>query len=344
VWAIRKKKNDLLFGWVFFTVNVMFLLQIVGAGQGFLADRFTYIAYIGLFFILIKGYEWMTVNRPKYTLFLQIGSGVYLAIFAFLTFRQVKVWENSETLWEYVKVYFPNSPLAWKQAGNYYRDEKKDFSKALLNYNEAVRLEPKDAYVYNSVAKIYMDKAFSLDPQKNDYANEKQSLVRLAIQNYDQSINRDSINGMPDKKQAGETIVNRGVAYAVLGDMQRALQDLGRGLDINPNNTNGYLNRGLIYFNMNEWELSLKDHDKYIALDPYNPDMFHERALCYIGLEQPAKALPDFDRAIFLKGDQPLYYIWRSKALRMIGKTDAAIKDAQRARELGGQVPDDMLQ
>lgn len=48
-WTIRNKKHDLFFGWMFFTFNIMFLLQIVGAGQGFLADRFTYIAYIRTF-------------------------------------------------------------------------------------------------------------------------------------------------------------------------------------------------------------------------------------------------------------------------------------------------------
>ncbi|MBK8923358.1 MAG: hypothetical protein IPM81_17915 [Saprospirales bacterium] len=36
-----------IFGMLFFFFNVMFLLQVFGAGQGFLADRFTYVPYFG---------------------------------------------------------------------------------------------------------------------------------------------------------------------------------------------------------------------------------------------------------------------------------------------------------
>ncbi|MDB5227595.1 MAG: Peptidase c14 caspase catalytic subunit p20 [Bacteroidota bacterium] len=274
IWAYRKKKNDLLFGWAFFTFNVMFLLQIVGAGQGYLADRFTYIGYIGLFFILIKGYDWLVENKPSYKTFAPVGAALYLAVFAFLTMKQIKVWDNSGTLWEHVKSYYPDSPLAWKQAGNYYRDDKKDFAKSIENYKEAIRLEPKDAYVNNSLAKSYMDKAFSLDPKSPGFANQQQSLVQLAIQSYNAAITRDSIDGAPNKKQTGEYFVNRGVAHAVTGNTDQAIVDLTKGLDIYPANANGYLNRGLIYFQKDEFALSLKDHETYNKLDPYNPDMW----------------------------------------------------------------------
>jgi tetratricopeptide (TPR) repeat protein len=343
IWAFRKKKTNLLFGWAFFTFNVMFLLQIVGAGQGFLADRFTYIAYIGLFFILAKGYDWIAENRPSYKMMAGIAAGVYLLTFAAMSYRQISIWENGQTLWEYVKVRFPNSPLAWKQAADYYRDEKHDYAKAIENFKEAIRLEPSDAYVYNSLAKCYMDQGFALDIKQPGSLAKQQQLVQLAIQAYNESITRDSINGMPNKKQSGETIVNRGVAYAVLNDMDRAIADLSRGLEINPDNTNGYLNRGLIYFNQSKWQLSLEDHDKYIALNQFNPDIYHERALCKMGLGRTADAIPDFNRAVFLKGDQPLYYIWRSKAYRELGKIQESVRDARQAQALGGQVPPELL-
>lgn len=343
VWGFRKKKTDLLFGWAFFTFNVMFLLQIVGAGQGFLADRFTYIAYIGLFFLMAKGYDWITTNKPSYKPFVQLGTGIYFLLFAYLSFNQIKVWENGETLWERVKKYYPDSPMAWKQAGNYYRDQKKDFSEALKNYNEAIRLEPKDAYVYNSVAKIYMDRALSMDRQKPDFANLQQQMIQAAIQNYNQAISLDSTDGMKSKKTSGEIIVNRGVAYAVGGNIPAALENLDRGLAVSPENQNGYLNRGLIYFQQEKWELALKDHDSYIRLNQYNPDMYHERGLIKFALKRPADAIPDFDRAIFLKKDQALFYFWRAKAYQLIGKKQEATRDAKQAQQLGAQVPPELL-
>ncbi len=44
----------------------MFLLQILGAGQGFIADRFTYIAYLGLFFIYAFGFQWILEKYEKF--------------------------------------------------------------------------------------------------------------------------------------------------------------------------------------------------------------------------------------------------------------------------------------
>ena len=343
-WTIKNKKYDLLFGWMFFTFNVMFLLQIVGAGQGFLADRFTYIAYIGLFYIMIKGFEWAISQKPALKLPLQIAAGVYLILFGFLTMRQLKVWENSETLWEHVKVYYPDSPLAWKQAGNYYRDEKQDFAKAVLNYQEAIRMEPKVAYTYNGLAKAYLDQAFRLDPKLIDFKQQQNDLIQQAIQSYNSAIRLDSINGRPDKKIAGEIIVNRGVAYAVIGNMDFALRDLNNGLKVNPENTNGYLNRGLIYFNMNQYELSLKDDDAYLKLNPFNADIVYGRGLCKFALNRTEESITDFSNAIALKNTQPLFYLARSKAYRKLGNVSASVNDARQAKQMGADVPTELLQ
>ncbi len=343
VWTIRKQKTNLLFGFIFFTFNVMFLLQIVGAGQGFLADRFTYIAYIGLFFIFIKGIEQLMVQRPRYKPFLIGFIATYLSILGYLSYQQTKVWQNGGTLWEKVKAYFPNSPLAWQQAGNYYLDEQQDYARAIENYKQVIAMDPKDLYTHNSLAKCYMDQCFKLDPASIDFKKQQNYLVQLALVSYNESIRRDSIAGMPDKKQSGETIVNRGVAYAVLGDMDRCLADLSKGLSINPNNTNGYKNRGFIYFNQGKWALSLEDQNRFIALDPYNSDAFHLRAMCKLNLGNALSAMEDFNQAIYLKSDQPIYYIWRGKANAKVGNMQAAEKDIAQAKQLGMQVPADFL-
>ena len=342
-WTIKNKYTDLLFGWMFFTFNVMFLLQIVGAGQGFLADRFTYIAYIGLFYIMIKGVDWLLLKKPTYKLPLHLLAAFYLILFGFLTMRQIKVWENSETLWEHVKVYYPDSPLAWKQAGNYYRDDKKDYAKAILNYQQAIKMEPKVAYTHNGLAKAYLDQAFRLNPQAPDFSQKQNELVQLAIQSYNVAIEKDSINGRPDKKISGEIIVNRGVAYAVIGNMEKALTDLSNGLKINPLNPNGYLNRSLIYFNMNQYELSLKDNIEYLKLNPYNADIIYGSGLCKFALNRTEEAITDFNKAIALKNTQALFYLARSKAYRKLGNISASINDARQAQQMGAAVPEELL-
>lgn len=344
VWAFKKKQTTLLFGWAFFTFNVMFLLQIVGAGQGFLADRFTYIAYIGLFFISVKGYDWFISQKPAFKFYTQGAIVLYFIALAFLSFRQIPVWQNGGTLWEHVKKIYPNSPLAWKQAAVYYRDEEKDFNKAVLNFNEAIRLQPTDAYVYNGLAKVYLDKVNATPAQDAALSNQRNELLQLALQSYLTAIKNDSIAGQSDKKVTGEMIVNLGVAYAMAGNLEKAMYYLTRGLEAYPDNANGYLNRGLIYYMTGQYESCQKEHISYFRLNPYNADVYHEEGLCNIALGHYKEALAAFDKAISLKNTQPMYYIGRSTAYRNLGNKEAAIRDARQAQQLGAQVPPEYLQ
>ena len=63
--AFKKDWRPYLFGFLFFLFNVMFLLQVVGAGQAFLADRFTYIPYMGLIFMVVYAGQWLAKNKPS---------------------------------------------------------------------------------------------------------------------------------------------------------------------------------------------------------------------------------------------------------------------------------------
>ena len=293
-----------------------------------------------LFFLTAKFYDWLIEQKPSSSLFLQIAFGIYLAFFCYLTQKQIKIWQNGSTLWEHVKIYYPNSPLVWKNLANYYRDEEKNREKAIENYTQAILLEPKNAYTYNDLAKAYMDKAFSLDATANEQRN---SLLTSAMQNYNIAIEKDSINHQPDKKISGEIFVNRGVAYAVAGNAQQAVIDLTKGLELNPTNLNGYLNRGLLYYNTNQFELSLKDRDAYIQLNPENADIYYERGICKINLEKNTEAIPDFDKAIALNSSVGIYYYGRAIANKKLGNSAASKNDAQKAKQFGISVPYDLL-
>lgn len=71
-WGIikfRKSRIEVIFGTLFFLVNVIFVLQVIGAGQGYLADRFTYVGYTGLFFTYAVIAERMIQRKWKNLLF-----------------------------------------------------------------------------------------------------------------------------------------------------------------------------------------------------------------------------------------------------------------------------------
>ena len=310
-WAYRKNIKPLVFGFLFFFVNIVFLLQILGAGQGYLADRFTYIAYIGLFFIFIYYVqEYVRKNANKSTTVLSC-CGIYLLYFAFLSYNQTKIWKNSDTLWTHVLKYYKNTSLPYNNRANYFRD-KKLFDQALNDYNRAVELKAGHG-TYNSRAKLFFN--------KNEDAK--------AILDYDKAISLHP---------QAEYYVNRGAAKAKLGRMEEALTDFNKGLELDKNWKVGYLNRSIIYNQAGRFDLALADIDSYLKLDPKNGDLWYEGGRCLRALNNPNKAIEYYSKAIRLKPNVGLFYSERGKTYEALGNKSAANQDMMQAVKLGEQI------
>ncbi len=309
--AWRWWKNDqraYMFGIAFFTFNVMFLLQILAAGQGYLADRFTYIPYLGLIFMLltfIKG--WM--DQPRYAGTVKAVVWSWLLVLGILTFQQNKVWANGGTLWTHVLKYYQNINTPYNNRARYYR-ELKDYDKAIKDYDASLALKEKGG-TYNSRGKLYFDQG------KN-----KEALA-------------DYTRGIEVEPDLGELYVNRAAVYGMLGNLDAALKDVNRGLELDPDNANGYLNRSLIYINLREFAKAELDHTKYLDLKPNEPDILYERGLVRVNQGKYAEALEDFNKAIQLNNTQGVYYQQRARALQGLGRTAEAADDIQKARNLG---------
>ncbi len=344
IWAFRNNHVKLLFGLAFFTFNIMFLLQIVRAGQGFMADRFTYIAYIGLFLLLAFAYDWIYRNKPQFKGFLNTGVVAYLAILGFMTNKQTKIWENSGTLWEHTLKYFSNNDRPWANAARYYREEEKNFSKAIEYYSRVLKFDINKTATYNSLGTSYFQQAAFLSPNSPDVVNQKNQLTQLAIQNYSYGLLEDSVKGRKDPKATAELMINLGVAHASLGMYDIALKEFTNGLKIDSLNKSGYANRALLYYFIQQYELAIQDHNEYLNLDPYNATAYADRGVCKRALGQEKSAMTDLNRAVELNPKEPKFFVERSKARKATGDIAGARTDAIQAQQMGGNVPADLLQ
>jgi protein O-mannosyl-transferase len=303
----KKNIKPLVFGFLFFFVNIVFLLQVLGAGQGYLADRFSYIAYIGLFFISAY-YLQNLANKMNSKSILFSAAVIYLLFFSYQTYAQTKIWKNSGTLWTHVLKYYQNTSLPYNNRANFYRD-RKQYDLALSDYNNAIKYRAGHS-TYNSRAKLFFN--------KNEDAK--------AILDYDKAISLSP---------QAEYYVNRGAAKAKLGRMDEALADFNKGLEIDKNWRVGYLNRSIIYNQAGKYELSLKDIDTYLRFDPNNADLWYEGGRCHRILNNPAKAIEYYTKAIQLKPNYGLFYLERGRTYEAMGQSNAATMDLQKARSLG---------
>ncbi len=313
--AFKKEKKMLFFGLTFFIVNIIFLLQILGAGQGYLADRFTYIAYLGFF--LIAGYYLNEYAKEKTETvnYAFIIAGVFSVVFSFMTYQQNKIWQNSATLWTHVLKYYKNATLPYGNRANYYRDNKM-YKEALADYNATISMKDAQPQAYNSRARLFFDIAKGRDT------------LLLALQDYNKAIQYDSTDG--------EFLVNRGATYARLGDVQKAIEDFNKGLKLKPDHAVGYLNRSIMFQNTGRLDLALQDIESYLKLNPYNADLWYEKGRALRLMERPLEAIAAYNEALKYKSNNTgLYYYERSRTYFGLNKLNEAKADLQQAISLG---------
>ncbi len=90
----------------------------------------------------------------------------------------------------------------------------------------------------------------------------------------------------------------RARAYRDLGDLQAALQDLNRILEIDPEQTNALLLRGAVHLDMNDGEASMADYESAIAQAPNSGEPYLYRGLAHLHFRRNADALADLTQAI----------------------------------------------
>ena len=97
--AMRRTQPWLLTGWLLFLGMLVPALGLVQVGSQARADRFTYLAQIGLFIALVWSMDrlWPASARRLRAPF---AAALLLALAA-LTAQQIRVWTDSETLFEH---------------------------------------------------------------------------------------------------------------------------------------------------------------------------------------------------------------------------------------------------
>ncbi|MEM1121878.1 MAG: tetratricopeptide repeat protein, partial [Bacteroidota bacterium] len=320
-YAHKKGYRVLLFGFAFFTFNVMFMLQILGAGQAFIADRFTYVPYFGLFFII--GYYFQQIPSHKATLqkAATIGLGAYLLIFGVMTWQQNKIWKNGETLWTHVLKYYQNIDTPYSNRAQFYRDQG-NVQLAIADYTKAIEVQPDKGNTYNSRGKTYFD----LGTAQND-----QNLVQKAIADY--------TKGIEMSPELGELYANRGAAFGYQGKMQEALIDLNQAVALEPDKIGGYANRSLLHMQLGNHELAIQDHTAYLQLNPYDAEVWYERGVAKSNLGQHQAAIEDYNRALTLDHQRGIFFMQRALAYKNVGNKTQAVADLRTAQQFGAAVP-----
>jgi len=312
VWLvfIRKSKysRDLRFGALFFLICMSVMLQIVTVGLALFAERYSYVSYIGLFFIagqwLSDLWEGKNAQTVKTTL------AIVLVVFIATSFLRIGVWKDTETVFgDIIAKNEGNKNLSFlywywggvKKADGSFRDAIEKFSEAIkldtasarnytgrgevseslgdlksaiADYTTAIRLKPDDARTYDMRGWAYF--------QMHDTAK--------AMQDYNRAIKLDS--------SLAEAFNNRGWAYYQANDTTRARADFDKAIVLDEKSTKPYFNRAALEASLGNTQAALGDYDLILKYHPKDSIAFFDRGIVHLNMGDTAGACADWRKSV----------------------------------------------
>lgn len=314
LWLGRKNKV-LVFGILFFFANIIFSLHLIKVNSGAYYDRFTYLPYLGLFFIAAMMLENMTSKWQKGQLKFSLIALPVILLFGMISYERSQVWQNDETLWTDIITSNPDHKLAWCKRARYLNAEGR-LEEALFDQNECLRLNPNMSDGLNNRGNIYLG-----------LGN-----VDAALKDYTSAIKAAPKHSLPYS--------SRGVLLMQLGDNQNGMSDLKKAVELSPESSTLRLNLGLAYELENDVALAQKEYSLAIELNPTDHLAWKYRGSLALANGDVNSALRDLEHAVELRPDFGDAWYRLSIANHKLGNKKDALIQLDKAVENG--VEDDI--
>jgi len=322
IWKFARKNRVVLFGSLFFLVNIALLLQFIPVGGAILADRYTYIPYLGLF--IIAGWYASEYAGKKITyrfapLTMLIAYSLLLGI---ISNQRCKVWYDTVSLWNDEIEKHPDYPEAYNNLGFFYFDKlnvtgnvterKVYYDSAYLLLNKAVALKPDFAKALVSIgelqriggkleeAKTYYYKALAINEQQGN-ANAYLSLgITYAMSNALDSAGKYFRLAIQTQHQYPQAHNSYGNYFAMTGKADSAIKEYSLAIQQNPDMFDAYFNRARLLQQLNRCNEAMNDFQRAIQIMPERADTYYARSYCYTSQGNKFLALQDVEKAISL--------------------------------------------
>lgn len=338
-YSLRVTKK-IFFGIGFYAITIFLVLQLLPVGGAIIADRYSYIPSIGIFYLAGEGFYYLWNQKSKWL--------ATILLFAFATFFSIKtytrcnVWKNDLVLWNDVIEQYQTIPLAYNNRGHtLLLDSKTEL--ALEDFNKAIELNPNYVKAYNNrgTALINMnrnddalkdfDKAISLMPGWESIyvgrgnALKNKNMWQEALKAYNKAIEL--------KPDYADAFYARAFLYSSQGKNSESLEDYTKAIELNNNYIEAYLNRGNLLRDMNRFDEALQDYGKVISLNPGFHLAYFNRGNLYMNRKMNDLAIQEFDKAIDVKPDYVKAYLNKASVYNNEKKYEEAIRTYSKALE-----------
>jgi tetratricopeptide (TPR) repeat protein len=261
VWRSRKRHPYAIVGWLWFLGTLIPVIGLVQVGPQGMADRYAYIPTIGIFVVLVWGFDdWASARSWSSGKLVAIALAL-LAFLAIFTFRQIGYWRGSEELWTHTLEITEDNFIADDMLGILLFEQRRP--DGLKYFEAAARIAPWDPASHRAVGAALQDRGD----------------LEGAIREY------QIVLHARDPKLLAYTYANLGVIYRQLGNDTAARQSSEQALRYDPGTVHemiqqlsgvinarpaapGYLRLGLLFEGAGQTQDAKSAFDRALELDP----------------------------------------------------------------------------
>lgn len=251
VLALGLRKRYFLVGWLWFLGILVPMIGVIQVGDQAMADRYAYIPFIGLFWILAWTAAELSSRSRVSRRWLAVPATVAIAGSAFITARQVTYWHDSETLWRYALAATPERNFMAHSylAGILTQEEKHE--EAMKEYVAAERY-----HEYPLTQVVYFA---DYELRHNHTAGAMADAQRV-------------IDGSNDPNARQMAFRDLGIANTQLGKAAEAREAYQQALKLDPHDPYSLMGMGLLAYREYDFTTAADYFSRTVAVDPSDFD------------------------------------------------------------------------
>ncbi len=272
-WRFRKQRPYCLVGWLWFLGTLAPVIGIVQVGGQSMAERYTYLPFIGLFIAVVWLVGDAVVKLPKLKLAAQLLSVAVIIACAIKTDAQVMLWKDMETLFGHVLEVDPrgeipnlNLGIAYMKQGN--NVEAQEYIERAMVYNNP-----------GSNTRLFLGDVLQAQGKLDQTAQEYRQALAASPNSYD---------GHNDL----------GILLGKQGLAAQALEQFRLAEAIQPETATAHSNAAWILTETRQLPQAIDEFTQALRFDPTNASTHNNLGVALLQLGNFAKAAEQFNDAI----------------------------------------------
>ncbi|MBI2400248.1 MAG: tetratricopeptide repeat protein [Deltaproteobacteria bacterium] len=248
VWKSSSRRTIVFFLlWMMMALSPAILMVKYIQGEWVFASRYLYFSTAGLSILAAFGLNRLASGRPVKAA-TAVPVLIVLVLFAFESARASRFWTDEFSFWQKAVIDAPSSPTTHASLGVAYA-QKKMYQEAIREYEATIKIAPDSAGVYSNLGVAYYS------------VNETGKAVQMF---------EKALSFAKDENSAASLNARVGIIYLEKGLPEKAAFHLEKAIRAGMNDSNMYNFLGIAYASVGQYDKAYTAFSEALRIDPRN--------------------------------------------------------------------------